>query len=229
MDSANNQNINPGNGKLFIDGANLLLNDLLTHYLTSHDQLPCESVERLDLPLQVKSHANSNVFIFYDFYRDDYEDFFDRLNLKSTDTLPACLVVLFNVTAGNDIESRALQLGVKGVFYKGDSFRLFPKAVQAVQNGEFWYTRETLAQCLQSRPVVQPAIVKSNTENNGANSLTKREKEILLNIATGASNQDIAEDLCISLHTVKTHVYNIYKKLNMPSRLQATLWAAKYL
>ena len=45
----------------------------------------------------------------------------------------------------------------------------------------------------------------------------------------GLSNQEIAESLCISYHTVKTHVYNIYQKIDAPDRFQATLWAAKHL
>ena len=43
------------------------------------------------------------------------------------------------------------------------------------------------------------------------------------------SNQEIADALQISLHTVKTHLYNAYKKINVPNRLQGALWAATYL
>ena len=59
--------------------------------------------------------------------------------------------------------------------------------------------------------------------------LTIREKEILALVSSGYGNQQIADELCISIHTVKTHTYNIYQKIGVSSRLQATLWAAKYL
>ena len=46
-------------------------------------------------------------------------------------------------------------------------------------------------------------------------------------IAAGAGNDEIAEGLYISIHTVKTHIYNIYNKIKVPNRIQAALWAAK--
>ena len=59
--------------------------------------------------------------------------------------------------------------------------------------------------------------------------LTSREMEILAMISMGAKNEEIAEKLCISPNTVKTHIYNIFKKIGVPNRLQAALWAAKNL
>ena len=59
--------------------------------------------------------------------------------------------------------------------------------------------------------------------------LTQRENEVLTMVAVGATNEEIADRLCISPHTVKTHVYNIFKKINVPNRLQAAFWAAKNL
>ncbi|MCK4790270.1 MAG: helix-turn-helix transcriptional regulator [Desulfobacteraceae bacterium] len=56
-----------------------------------------------------------------------------------------------------------------------------------------------------------------------------KEIEILSMVAFGAKNEQIADKLFISPNTVKTHVYNIFKKINVPNRLQAALWAAKNL
>jgi DNA-binding CsgD family transcriptional regulator len=60
-------------------------------------------------------------------------------------------------------------------------------------------------------------------------SLTTRETEILQMVAAGYSNSKIADELSISPHTVKTHIYNAYKKIKAPGRLQAALWAIKNL
>ena len=59
--------------------------------------------------------------------------------------------------------------------------------------------------------------------------LSLRETKMLTLLAVGHTNREIAEKFGISLHMVTTHMYNIFKKINAPNRLQATLWAAKNL
>jgi len=58
--------------------------------------------------------------------------------------------------------------------------------------------------------------------------LTSRELEILLLMAEGKTNQDIADELYIALKTVKTHVSNILSKLNVQDRTQAVIYAFKH-
>lgn len=58
--------------------------------------------------------------------------------------------------------------------------------------------------------------------------LTTREMEILLLMAEGKTNQDIADELYIALKTVKTHVSNILSKLNVQDRTQAVIYAFKH-
>ena len=59
--------------------------------------------------------------------------------------------------------------------------------------------------------------------------LTSEEAEILAMIATGATDEEIAERLRLSHRTVKACVKEIFKKINAPNRLQASLWAAMNL
>lgn len=57
--------------------------------------------------------------------------------------------------------------------------------------------------------------------------LTGRELEVLRLVADGASNSEISEMLCISPHTVKSHVIHIFNKLNVNDRTQAAVWAVR--
>ena len=59
--------------------------------------------------------------------------------------------------------------------------------------------------------------------------LTAREVQILTALSRGESNRAIADKLCISPHTVKTHLYRIFKKIAASNRLQAAQWAAQNL
>ncbi len=61
------------------------------------------------------------------------------------------------------------------------------------------------------------------------NNLSRREQEILALVSVGETNDEIAEKLFISRHTVKTHLYKIFRKINVSNRLHAALWAAHNL
>lgn len=56
--------------------------------------------------------------------------------------------------------------------------------------------------------------------------LTKREQDILLLIRLGKTNAEIARDLELSINTVKTHAKNLFRKLGVRNRTEASLWEA---
>ena len=99
----------------------------------------------------------------------------------------------------------------------------FTRGVHAIFNGELWV----------SRGIMTKTILKNRDRDiitkKDATILTQREMEILTMVAVGAKNEEIADELFISPNTVRTHIYNIFEKINVPNRLQAALWAAKNL
>jgi DNA-binding CsgD family transcriptional regulator len=72
---------------------------------------------------------------------------------------------------------------------------------------------------------VAPALT-TGTQTIGGVDLTPREVEILQLVAQGLSNSELAERLWVSDQTVKFHLSNVYRKLNVESRAKASRWAA---
>jgi DNA-binding NarL/FixJ family response regulator len=130
---------------------------------------------------------------------------------------------LYNLPAGSGIEKKAFSRGVRGFFYRHDSLEHMIKGVRALLKGELWMSRDLLVEFA----------LKGSGKGNGIGGsevlLTSREMQILALVSAGATNEEIAEKLDLSPHTVKTHLYNVFKKINVPNRFQAALWAAKNL
>jgi LuxR family transcriptional regulator of csgAB operon len=132
-------------------------------------------------------------------------------------------VALFNVSRDQGIEQSCVPEGIRGFFYEEDQLEIFLKGVKAVREGDWWISREVMIQCILE------GTDEHNTSRRGSEILTSRQIGVLALVAVGATNDEIAEKLCVSPHTVKTHLYNIFKKINVSNRLQAALWAAKHL
>ncbi|MBW2141567.1 MAG: DNA-binding response regulator [Deltaproteobacteria bacterium] len=134
------------------------------------------------------------------------------------------LVAFFNVHAGLEIEEEAVIRGVRGLFYEPEPLDHLPKGIEVIYKGELWLSRMTMSKyILRKRPFVP------NHPKKASKVLSHREIEILSLICIGATNEEIAQELCISPHTVKSHIYNIFSKISVPNRLQAALWAGKNL
>ncbi|MCK9910263.1 response regulator transcription factor, partial [Microbacteriaceae bacterium K1510] len=81
---------------------------------------------------------------------------------------------------------------------------------------------------LNTPPAVRETQQQQRPYDNQIEAITKREKEVLLLIAQGMSNKEIASVLAIAEKTVKTHVSSILGKLQLADRTQAALYAVKH-
>ena len=213
------------NSQIIILGPFNLQNELLAYVLEKEMGARCCVVEEMDgLPEQMDSQADKRLLLI-DCSGRVIKKTLEGLHLHQNGWLGdlPITISLFSLQQGRSIEQNALQYGVRGFFYQRENLQLILKGVKTLFSGEIWLSREILAECAatNTRKIV-PSI-----ENEAG--LTSRELEILALISIGANNDDIAEKLFISPHTVKTHLYHIFKKINVPSRLQAALWAAKNL
>ncbi|WP_338752809.1 response regulator transcription factor [Bacillus sp. FJAT-52991] len=91
---------------------------------------------------------------------------------------------------------------------------------------------EAIRKTYAGEPVLEPEVtgkmmkrMRQGQKTPLHEELTEREREVLLLVAQGKANQDIADELFISLKTVKTHVSNILSKLEVQDRTQAVIYA----
>ena len=111
--------------------------------------------------------------------------------------------------------------GVKGVFFTESSEDTLVKGIEAIFRGEYWLPRRVLCAHLErTRTVQRPA-------SPAATLLTRKEMETLRLLSTGSSTEHIAQELKVSPHTVKTHIYNLFRKIRVSNRVQAVHWAAQ--
>lgn len=204
---------------VWIVGTNRLQNNLLGAFLKNELDFDFKCIRDAGAKTPTKK---KNLFL-YDCFSADYT----RLWLDIKPFLESIeeqhFVALFNVEPRQGIERGAVDRGIRGVFYQDESPSQLPKGIISMLKGELWYSRKAATQLILTS--------KNRSQISGAvlAGLTPREKEILLTIASGVANSDIAEKFCISQHTVKNHLYNIYRKINVKNRFQAILWVAKYL
>lgn len=85
--------------------------------------------------------------------------------------------------------------------------------------------RTRLENTLEERPRSNLAVDQKKINESLVNPLTEREIEVLTKVADGKSNKEIAEELFVSINTIKTHVLNIYEKLDVQNRTQAAVKA----
>jgi two-component system, NarL family, response regulator LiaR len=114
----------------------------------------------------------------------------------------------------------ALEAGATSYMLKTSKAGEIANAVRATYHG----------QSVLEPEVTGKMMVKMRQKNTHLphEDLTSREIEILLLMAEGKTNQDIADELYIALKTVKTHVRNILSKLNVQDRTQAVIYAFKH-
>ncbi len=126
------------------------------------------------------------------------------------------------LTVHNELEYllKAVDIGVNGYILKDSESSELKKAIQAVLSGEN-YIQASLIPALNNR------LANRDIDRDKIESLTSRELEVLIQVANGMFNKEIATSLNISERTVKNHISNIFKKIDVSDRTQAAVFAIK--
>jgi LuxR family transcriptional regulator of csgAB operon len=130
---------------------------------------------------------------------------------------------LINVDDAHDQSQLAALPGVRGLFPKQVSTEQFLRGIQAIVDGDYWLPRHVLCTHLEKTRQLRPAASSASTVK-----LSPKERQLLALLSQGCSNDVIASRLAISPHTVKTHFYNLYRKLQVRNRVQAATWAQSH-
>lgn len=209
--------------KLIVIGKNNLNNTLLVSYIEKHTNYPTHVVDVNKHIIKRKEDIDSADLVLIDCNSCDSEKVDNLLHeLSSRQKNDGVLhIALFNISNHSNTEHFAQQANVKGLFPEDIPIKKFITGIKSIFDGELWLSRKLLSKMFLN--------LKQNSEPRVEEfSLTRRETEIIKLVALGNRNNDIANILSLSPHTVKTHIYNIYKKLNIENRMQVVNWANHY-
>lgn len=178
--------------------SSLMLNGKLHNIQRSLDEIPVNSLILLDM-----MEADKKLINYWQ------ENLGRRNNVK---------VLLLNTPEEYPFRDIENWPHINGVFYSTEEQSRVIDGMQGVIRGECYFTQK-----LASYLITRSGHYRYNSAESAL--LTHREKEILNKLRVGASNNEIAQSLFISENTVKTHLYNLFKKISVKNRTQAVSWA----
>jgi len=141
--------------------------------------------------------------------------------------LPSIRIIILTVHDEDEKLFAAIKAGAVGYILKNTNKSKFLHGLRGVLDGEAVLPSKMATRMLEefARLMNQPTPVSSD---EGIPDLTSRECDVLQHIATDCSDKEIADQLSISIHTVKSHVRSILSKLHAANRREAARFASQY-
>ncbi len=124
-------------------------------------------------------------------------------------------VVVVTASERSDDALAVIRAGARGLVFKRFAIETLMSAIRAVMEGQLWLP-----------PAVQGAVTAQLLEPAGA-TLTRRERDIVRQVALGLHNSEVAERLGIGEVTVKSHLNNIFQKLGVRDRVELARYAIR--
>lgn len=129
-------------------------------------------------------------------------------------------VLILTVHSEVEYLVKAVDIGANGYILKDSGSSELKQAIDVIMSGES-YIQPSLLPALNSR------LINRDVDQDKLRTLTKRELEILTQVAGGMFNKEIAVNLNISERTVKNHISNIFRKIDVSDRTQAAVFAIR--
>lgn len=126
------------------------------------------------------------------------------------------------LTVHNEVDYllKAIEIGADGYVLKDSGSAELINAIEIVMNGESYIQPDMI-------PMLNSKMIARNSDKEKMKNLTKRELEVLVLVSEGMFNKEIADKLSISERTVKNHISNIFKKIDVADRTQAAVFAIR--
>ena len=208
--------------KVLVVSDNQIFRELLYEYLSSLEEISVIGKISLD---EIEHHSyllSSDIVLFLE-KCDSMTIKRDILALKKN--FPKAKIIFLSLRdIRGDMELNVIKMGAKGFLCAKDSLKTLIQAIKSCYNGEIWATRRSTNIIIDN---LQGKIITRKKDE--VDILTPQEKKVLILLASGFKNAEIAQKLFISEKTVKTHINKIFKKIGVTNRLQAALWASKNL
>jgi two-component system response regulator DegU len=135
-----------------------------------------------------------------------------------------CKIIVLTIHEDREYLFKTLQMGAEGYVLKDAEPAVLLEAIRSVNSGKSYIQSNMTMELVKEFN----RVTMHEKEKHDDNNLTSREIEVLELIAEGMINKEIAKHLYISEKTVKNHVSNIFRKLNVSDRTQAAIYAFKH-
>jgi DNA-binding NarL/FixJ family response regulator len=140
--------------------------------------------------------------------------------LAGPDVADPLAVVVITTFDLDEYVFAALRAGAVGFLLKDAGPALLAQAVHAAAEGDALIAPSITARLLKTFAAAEPAASAQPLEP-----LTDREEQVLVTVARGRTNREIADELHITLSTVKTHIASLMTKLGARNRVEIAMWA----
>lgn len=137
--------------------------------------------------------------------------------------IPDVQVLMLTVSEDAQDLMDALRAGASGYLLKNIETDMLVDAIRRAARGESVVSQQMTAKLIQGVRAPQKPDLAAERDR-----FSPRERDIMVSLALGESNKEIARRLDLAESTVKIHVQNIFKKLNMSSRVQVALYAVEH-
>lgn len=204
----------PENAQITLLTSNDLLGLFFKHFLGEHG-LQQLTIARAETPL-----PDSDLWLI-DAGQADLDNLADLIGEcgRGNDQTPIALVNIAPEDAEQLIERHP---GIRGVFYSNATREQLLAGIRTLLDGSDWLPRHLMERLLgQLRQMRQLPLQKP--------ALTLREREILSLAGKGLSNAEIAAQLCLSPHTIKSHIHNLLRKIGASNRAEAAFLLRDHL